>query len=82
MPKKRITKPLKYFRIKIIMNILNNYLIYSLSILVIFNYCDSTNIPQLANASAIIPVNTTVVGINYFKCNNGFESSGGTTHAY
>ena len=46
------------------------------------NYCDSNNLPFLANATAITPVNTTIVDTNYFNCNNGFQSSGGSVLPY
>lgn len=47
--------------------------------IVITNYCNSANLPQLINATAITPVNATLVGINYFSCNYGLQSSGGST---
>lgn len=43
------------------------------------NYCDSSNLPQLENATAMTPVNSTVIGVNYFSCNYGLQSSGGST---
>ena len=46
------------------------------------DYCDSNNLPVLDNAITITPVNTTIVDTNYFSCNNGFQSSGGSVLPY
>lgn len=49
---------------------------------VINNYCDASNLPVLPNATAITPVNATILATNYFTCNNGLLSSGGSIFPY